>query len=113
MVFDVNVLILEVANNKFYLELLYDFLQELTPEDIGTEVFGPYRLCFEGFNQTCWNDYEEKKSKRLINNISELEQIIITEWKERYQVNNIVESNWIKNGEEFQDDIFFTIFRNI
>jgi len=85
---------------------LEDFLNGLSPDDVGDEVMGPYIVAFEGFTHDCWEDAEAKGKS-----LDDLEDEILGEWQKKYKTKPI-QSGWARGGEFGEDDIFYAVFLN-
>lgn len=66
---------------------IYEFLNELTPDDVGRETFdGGWILRFEGFSDICISDVEErlrlpKTDSRYLENFEDVFNEVLVQWK--------------------------------
>jgi hypothetical protein len=50
----------EASDYSQYEDEIDDFVQSLSPDEVGVEEFGPYRVHFEGFTDECQEDAERR-----------------------------------------------------
>lgn len=80
-------LILENANIEIPDEI-YEYLDELTPADVGRESFeGGWVLRFEGFSDECISDVEyrlnlPKSDPKFLSQFDDVFTEVLTQWKE-------------------------------
>lgn len=100
--------------SQTYPEEIQQFLSSLVPTDIGKEEFGPYIVCFEGFNEECFLHYQERLSlpssdPRHLSGQADLVKEMLDGWLHELKaagVNaSLGETGWI-----YDDEIFYAIF---
>jgi hypothetical protein len=85
---------------------VYDFLNELTPSDVGCEPVGSFIVCFEGFTGECWADAKAKGKS-----VADLTHDILDEWDYKGRGKNLIQSGWTAGDEPGSDTVFYGIYR--
>lgn len=76
-----------VENDIAVPQSVYDFLEELTPDDVGREVFkGGWVLRFEGFTDQCIDDVLgrlnlPKNNANYLEHFEDVYNEVLSEWK--------------------------------
>lgn len=89
-------------------EKVYNFLDDLTTDDIGEEQFNNFVVKFEGFTDECWYDVDEQGKCT-----ESLETEMIDQWYEELQKKyankdiELVDSNWAG----MDGNIFYAVYK--
>lgn len=82
---------------------IYEFLNELTPDDVGREIFdGGYVVRFEGFSDVCISDVAErlklpKSNPRHLNTFTDVYEEVLNDWNAEEKIEPI---DWGFVGDE-------------
>ncbi|MFA7523707.1 MAG: hypothetical protein WCY71_12350 [Halothiobacillaceae bacterium] len=85
---------------------IQDFIDGLTPDDVGVEEIDGQIVYFEGFTDMCWEDAQEQGKTPM-----SLEQEILADWSERNGGLTLIEHGWTYDPVPFEDTIFFAIYQ--
>lgn len=85
-------------------ESVWEFIEQLTPEDVGQEKIGKLRVVFEGFTAACWEDaLAEGKS------LAALEAEILEGWNARN--GQAIAVGWLRDLDFGEDNVFWAIYK--
>lgn len=82
-----------------------DFLDTLTPDDVGNEEVDGKIVYFEGFTDLCWDEAKEKGKT-----VKSLEAEIIADWSGRNGGLTLLDLGWTNEPVPFEDTIFFAVY---
>lgn len=85
---------------------VFEFIDELSADDVGKLVVGDYLVRFEGFGELCWDHASERDMS-----ICGLEDEIIADWSARSPERNLIEFQWINEPVAFEPTLFWAVFR--
>lgn len=90
-----------------------DFLNDLTPDDVGHQFFDDVILYFEGFNEECWDDYYERcdlspGDPRYLSGEDDLIREILSGWTAELKQNGVNAAMTFHGW--WNNEIYYAIF---
>lgn len=86
---------------------IWDFIDSLNPDDVGTDTIDGNVIHYEGYTNDCWDDAEACKLS-----IKELENETLSEWEKKEGM-KATEFGWKYGEPMFGDEtVFYAIFSN-
>lgn len=92
-----------VENSISIPDEIYEFLDELTPDDVGREIFdGGYIVRFEGFSDVCISDVEDrlklpKSNPKHLDNFDDVFEEVLQQWNSEEKIEPV---DWGFVGDE-------------
>ncbi len=91
--------------------VLERFISSLTPNDVGIEKIDNYVVAFEGFSEdVCWPDYFKRLKDGSISDLSDIEEEITHDWKEKLPNHEMILADWQNSVEPGEGNVFYAIF---